>query len=318
MPKSIDPMLATMGTMPNDQTQYTFEYKWDGVRAMGFFQGDKHRIMARSGNDITLRYPELRGLAEALGRQKTIVDGEIVSFDAAGRPSFGKLQHRMHLNDAYAIARLAESEPVFYVLFDVLYANGRSLLDECQSSRRKILEELTLLGSHWQVTPAHVGEGNAMLEAAKANQLEGLVAKRLDSVYEPGQRSSNWIKIKIIQRQEFVVAGYMPERTGLTDRIGALLTGYYDCDGRLRYAGKVGTGLSADDHQPLLALLRARERQKSPFADPVPAGAIFTDKQVVAEIEYRRWPLGGLLQQAAFKGVREDKSPRDVVREIIE
>jgi bifunctional non-homologous end joining protein LigD len=317
MPNTIDPMLAVMGTLPKNQADYTFEYKWDGVRALGFFDGSGYRLKARSGNDITSRYPELRSLAEAIGKRSAIVDGEIVSFDDSGRPSFGRLQHRMHLNDAKSILRLSKSEPVFYVLFDVLYADGRSLLSEPQARRRTILEELTLVGSYWQVTPAHIGEGTAMLEAARTNQLEGLVAKRLDSLYQPGARSHDWIKIKIIQRQEFVVAGYIPERTGLSGRIGALLTGYYDCDGKLRYAGKVGTGLSAGDHEPLLRRLNAGKVQTSPFRDPVPSGGIFTTTPVVAEIEYRRWPAGGLLQQAAFKGLRDDKSPRKVVRESI-
>jgi bifunctional non-homologous end joining protein LigD len=315
IPNSIEPMLALMGQLPEDQEKYTFEYKWDGVRAIGYFAGGSYHLKARSGNDITSRYPELRDLAQAIGKRNVIVDGEIVSFNDSGRPDFGRLQHRMHLNDARSIAYLSELEPVFYVLFDILYADGRSLLNETQSTRRIMLEELTLLGSHWQVTPAHIGEGTAMLETAKNNQLEGLVAKRLDSPYRPGQRSEDWIKIKMIQRQEFVVAGYIPERTGFSGRIGALLTGYYDCDGKLRYAGKVGTGLSAVDHEPLLKRLHAKTTHQSPFEDAVPAGAVFTKKPIVAEIEYRRWPAGGLLQQAAFKGVRDDKSPKEVVRE---
>ena len=316
MPDEIAPMLATSGELPSNKSEFTFEYKWDGVRAIGFFNGNGYQLHARSGNNITARYPELDGLAQAIGNRKVILDGEIVSFDESGRPSFGQLQHRMHLNDAKSVARLSKSDPVFFVLFDILYADGRSLLNEPYVHRREILEDLTLMGANWQVTPAHVGEGTAMLGAAQANQLEGIVAKRLSSIYRPGDRSADWIKIKIIQRQEFVVAGWVPERTGLADRVGALLVGYYDCDHRLRYAGKVGTGLSAADHGPLMKKLTAGRTTISPFADSVPTGALFTTKPLVAEIEYRRWPVDGMVQHAAFKGLRNDKSPKDVVREI--
>jgi bifunctional non-homologous end joining protein LigD len=315
MPSQIDPMLAVSGKLPVDQSQYTFEYKWDGVRAIGYFSPGTYRLLARSGNDITARYPEIANLAEALGNRHLILDGEIVSLNESGRPDFGRLQHRMHLHDARAVARLSKSDPVFYVLFDVLHMDGRSLLDEPYTSRRAVLEDLTLMGANWQITPAHVGEGTTMHAAAKQNQLEGLVAKRLDSPYRPGQRSGEWIKIKIIQRQEFVVAGWIPEKTGTAGRIGALLVGYYDQHGKLRFAGKVGTGLSAADHQPLLKKLTTGRTDTSPFSDADPDGAIFTRKPAVAEIEYRRWPVNGLLQQAAYKGLRTDKAARDVVRE---
>jgi bifunctional non-homologous end joining protein LigD len=315
LPRSIDPMLATSGELPSNQTDYNFEYKWDGVRAIGFFQPRNYRLLARSGNDITSRYPELHNLSKAVGKRHVVLDGEIVSLDESGRPSFGKLQHRMHLNDAQSIMRLSKTEPVFYVLFDVLYFAGKSVMNETYAHRREILEDLTLMGDHWQITSAHTGEGSAMLAAAKQNQLEGIVAKRLDSLYHPGERSRDWIKIKIIQRQEFVVAGWVPERTGITNRIGAILVGYYDCDKQLRYAGKVGTGLSGEDHEPLLQKLAAGRTRVSPFKDRVPGGAIFTTNPAVAEIEYRRWPADGLLQQAAYKGLRTDKSAREVIRE---
>ena len=156
-----------------------------------------------------------------------------------------------------------------------------------------------------------------MLDAAIRNQLEGLVAKRLDSVYIPGRRSPAWRKIKTIQRQEFVIGGYVPEKTGLANRVGALLTGYYDCDGKLRYVGKVGTGLSAQDHAPLMRKLTRHPIPNNHFADPVPRNAVFCQPNIVAEIEYRRWPQGGSLQHASYKGLRTDKNARDVVKEAM-
>jgi bifunctional non-homologous end joining protein LigD len=317
-------MLATSGNLPTDPEHYTFEYKWDGVRAICICDpaaepAKRFKLLSRNELDITRRYPELHSLGEAIGDRSAILDGEIVSLDDVGRPSFARLQHRIHQNDLSVITRLSEIEPVFYVVFDLLFLDGKSLMNEPYTKRRGQLEQLTLLGSHWQVTPAHVGEGKAMLAAARQNHLEGLVAKRLDSVYLPGKRSPAWQKIKIVQRQEFVIAGWVPERTGLPNRIGAVLVGVHDCDGKLIYAGKVGTGLSAADHAPLLKKLAPFETTKNPFAGAtlgeVPRNAKFTRRALVAEIEYRRWPASGIIQHAAFKGLRTDKSPKDVVKE---
>lgn len=312
-------MLATLTAgLPKNATDFTFEYKWDGVRALCYHNPKAHRFELQSRNllDITIRYPELHALADALGKRSAILDGEIVSLDDVGRPSFARLQRRMHLNDRAQIKRLSASEPVFYVLFDLLYLDGRSLLDEPYTTRRELLEELTLLGPNWQLTPAHVGEGKTMLDAAMRNHLEGVVAKRLDSIYQPGRRSPAWLKIKVIQRQEFVIGGWIPERSGLQNRIGALLVGTYDKQGKLRYAGRVGTGLSAADHKPLVQKLAKKPIAGNPFADAVPGPVKFIQPTLVAEIEYRRWPKDGLIQHAAFKGLREDKSANQVTREL--
>jgi bifunctional non-homologous end joining protein LigD len=317
LPETIAPMLATPAAgLPANAADFTFEYKWDGVRALCYSGPGRFQLQSRNQLDITIRYPELHSLQKALGKRSVVLDGEIVSLDDVGRPSFAKLQRRMHLNHAAEIRRLSASEPIFYVLFDLLYIDGRSLLDEPYTVRRQLLEELTLLGAHWQVTPAHAGEGKSMLETATRTQLEGVVAKRLDSVYLPGRRSPAWLKIKVIQRQEFVIGGWIPERSGAADRLGALLVGTYDAAGKLRYAGKVGTGLSAADHVPLLQKLKKRPADHSPFEGLAPRGAKFVDPTLVAEIEYRRWPTNGMVQHAAYKGLRQDKVARQVVREI--
>ncbi len=271
MPQSLAPMLASPSSgLPNNPSEYTFEYKWDGVRALCYIDGKSFRLESRNQLDITRRYPELHALADAIGPDRVILDGEIVSLDDVGRPSFTKLQRRMHLNVPNEIRQFSASEPVFYIIFDILYVGGRSVMSEPYTRRRQILEDLTLTGANWQVTPAHQGEGKAMLQAARRNGLEGLVAKRLDSIYIPGQRSPAWRKIKIIQRQEFVIGGWMPERTGAINRLGALLMGYYDCNGKLQYVGKVGTGLSAADHIPVLKELARHTTSKNPFAGAVP------------------------------------------------
>jgi bifunctional non-homologous end joining protein LigD len=271
---------------------------------------------------MTHRYPELHVLGDALGSRPAILDGEIVALDENDRPSFPLLQRRMHVNGATDVQRAVRDVPIRYLVFDLLYLDGRSVTDRSYVHRRDLLEQLTLVGPTWHVPPAHVGgaEGEAMLAAAREEGLEGVVAKRLDSVYQVGRRSPDWLKIKVVARQEFVIGGWVPQSGTDLGRIGSLLIGYYEpsAGGKkvLRFAGGVGTGFDQRWHRALTSLLKPLIRDKSPFADHVPkSAALFVEPLVVAEIEYRRWPAGGMVHQAAFKGVRTDKNPRQIVRE---
>lgn len=314
-------MLAVLSNLPPDQEKFAFEYKWDGVRAISYWDGRALRIESRNQLDITRRYPELTDLGPALGKRPTIVDGEILALDASGRPSFPMLQKRMHAEGPDNIRRLMKQVPVLYVLFDVLWADGKSTMTLPYTERRRILEELTIAGPAWQTTPSHVGQGTAMLHAAQTSSLEGVVAKRLDSVYEPGRRSPHWLKIKVIFGQEFVIGGWIPEKGIHHDRVGALLLGYYECPtsgqpATLRYAGSVGTGYNAALHVQLTQALKQRAVNHSPFSDRVPKkDVVYVTPDLVAEIEYRRWPQEGLVQQASFKGLRTDKRAGEVVKE---
>jgi len=325
MPAVIAPMLAVHSELPPQPSRFSFEFKWDGVRALCFWDGTTLRLQGRAGNDITSRYPELHRLGEAIGPQRAILDGEIVALDAVDRPSFALLQQRMHLSDPRSIARVMKLVPALYVIFDLLYLDNRSLMDRPLLERRVALEGLTLAGASWQVSPAHVGEGASMLKTAQKNQLEGIVAKDLDSLYEPGRRSPAWRKIKIVQRQEFVVGGWTTGNNGRG--IGALLVGYFGGEA-LRYAGKVGSGFTRQTLSMMAKTLAPLSRTSSPFNEPVPGaglapgrwsrstGAVhFVEPNAVVEVEYRRWPEGGLIQQAAYKGLRTDKRARDVVKE---
>jgi len=317
MPRSIAPMLALLSDLPADPDNYSFEYKWDGVRAIAFWDGSRLRLQSRNLLDITSNYPELAALGRALGRRRAILDGEIVALDENGLPSFALLQNRMHV--AGPSAELVRRVPVLYMLFDVLYSASRTTMDLPFVDRREILESLTLKGANWEVSPAHVGEGEPMLHAARQTNLEGIVAKQLRSTYQPGRRSPAWIKTKVVFGQEFVIGGWTPQADNQPSRIGSLLIGYFEGEGRdkkLRYAGSVGSGFTDATHLSLLTELAPLTRATSPFADKIPKrGVVYVQPQLVAEVEYRRWPAGGMVQQAAFKGLRWDKPAASVVKE---
>ena len=209
-PERLEPMLAKSGELPRDDGRWAYEIKWDGVRAIGNVSGGRLRLTSRNGRDITPRYPELRELGRALGAHEAVLDGEVVAFDADGRPSFQRLQGRMHLTSEPAVRRLAQREPVDYVIFDLLYLDGRSLLASTYLERRATLAELGLSGARWQAPAHHLGDGPAMLAASRASGLEGIVAKRTDAPYVPGRRTSAWVKVKNVRRTEVVIGGWLP------------------------------------------------------------------------------------------------------------
>lgn len=318
MPTDLTPMLATSSSMPSDQRGWAFELKWDGLRALLFWQPGRLRIESRNGNDLTSTYPEIRGLAQQLGSHEAILDGELVAFDEHGSPNFELLQSRMHLSSPSAIRRQAVQVPVIYVIFDLLYLDGQVLTGLPYKRRRELLEDLKLHGSSWQTPANHTGQGCQLLELTAARGLEGLIAKRLQSVYSPGIRSQDWLKIKNFHRQEFVVGGWLKGQ-GSRESLGALLLGYYERQrGRslLRYAGRVGSGFSDRQIEDLTAMLAARARNRSPFSlGQPPAQAHFVKPELVAEIEFSGWTKQGVLRHSVFKGLRDDKSAKDVLLE---
>src|SRR5262249_21252687 len=176
MPENITPMLATLAELPRDEEKYAFEVKWDGVRAIAYVDRGQARFEGRRGNDITPRYPELRGLGPALGAIPAVLDGEIVAFDGE-RPSFERLQRRMHVSNERAVRRLMKEVPVVYVLFDLLWLDGHSTLGLPYRERRKLLDELGLQGASWQTPAAHEGEGSALRHAGRQIGLDGVVAQ---------------------------------------------------------------------------------------------------------------------------------------------
>jgi bifunctional non-homologous end joining protein LigD len=203
------------------------------------------------------------------------------------------------------------------MIFDLLWLDGHSLTEQPYTERVERLAALELSGQSWQ-TPEHIiGGGKQVLAASAEQDLEGIVAKRLDSTYQPGRRTTSWLKVKNFGRQELVIGGWMPGKGRRSDRIGALLVGVYERDGRLRYAGRVGTGFSEQELDRLGRLLTALRRRSSPFAAGAkpPPGAVFCEPRLVAEIEFREWTRSGSLRQPSYKGLREDKAPEEVVQE---
>jgi bifunctional non-homologous end joining protein LigD len=317
MPEHIKPMLARSAPLPAEDGRWTYEIKWDGVRALAYSKPGELKLESRNLNDITARYPELRRLDRALSSHEAVLDGEIVAFDEHGRPSFEALQGRMHLGVSAQVKRLAKESPVTYMIFDLLWLDGHSLMELPYAERHERLATLALNGESWQ-TPGHLpGPGADVLRASAEQGLEGIVAKRLDSTYTPGARSSSWIKIKNIGRQEVVIGGWVPGEGRRKERIGALLVGVNDEHGELRYAGRVGTGFSDEELDRLAKLLAPLERAGSPFqagARP-PKGSLFCEPRLVAEVEFTEWTRSGSLRHPSYKGLRDDKSPEQVVRE---
>ena len=317
MPERIVPMLARPATdVPNPEKEWSFELKWDGIRAIAYVRPGRLRLESRNQREITDSYPEVRGLLRDLGMREAVLDGEIVAFDDSGKPSFERLQSRMHVTSPAAVRRLQGTIPVVYAIFDLLYLDGEALLEVPYEQRRARLEELGLGGAAWQVPVAHRGAGTSLLEATRQRGLEGVIAKRLHSGYEPGRRSGAWLKIKHRLSQEFVIGGWLPGEGRRTDRIGALLVGHFE-DGELAFAGRVGTGFTERTLEELAQKLAPLRRTSKPFRRGLapPKGAVFVEPRLVAQVEFAEWTAEGVLRAPSFKGLRDDREPSEVVRE---
>jgi bifunctional non-homologous end joining protein LigD len=302
LPERVVPMLATTGGLPpGDDSGWAYEIKWDGVRAVAYSEPGTLRFESRNLHDITVSYPELSRLNRALSHHRAVLDGEIVAFDAEGRPSFGLLQRRMHVSGASAAKRLSQTVPVVYVIFDLLWLDGHPLLRAPYEERRAKLLELGLTGERWQ-TPDHVvGDGAALLAASAAQGLEGVMAKRLGSCYEPGRRSRDWVKVKNKQREDFEIVGWVPGEGRRRNRIGALLLA---SEGE--YVGRVGTGFDEAELQRLAGLLEPLEVDSPPVANDkaAPKGSIWVRPRHVCEVEFSEWTGERMLRHPSYKGLK--------------
>jgi bifunctional non-homologous end joining protein LigD len=313
-------MLATPGALPPaaQDARWAYETKQDGQRVVVYLTGDGGVVLrARSGEVVTVAYPELLPLGRALGATPAVLDGEVLALDEGGRADFQLLQSRMGLvQSAGRAARMAAEVPVHLVLFDVMHLAGRSLIALPYTRRRTRLEGLALSGPHWSTPAALVGHGEQALQATREHGLEGLVCKRLDSAYEPGVRSRAWIKIRNMRSEDVVVGGWLPGKGRLTGLPGAVLVGQRAA-GRLRYVGGVGTGWSETEREQLAALLSAAEADVCPF-DPVPPvpGARWVLPRLVGEVRYSTRTRAGMLRQPSWLRLRPDLAPEESAADL--
>ncbi len=310
-PGRFEPMKATLAREPFSREGWIFERKLDGIRCIAMRDRDTVRLISRTGHELGRSYPEL---VEALGRQrcqKFVADGEIVAF-VRGVTSFAKLQGRMQVKDPDAARRIGIK--VFLCLFDLVHLAGRDTTDLPLRARKALLRRSLSFADPIRFVTHRNTDGERFFREACRRGLEGVIAKRADSRYRHS-RSTDWLKFKCLAEQEFVIGGYTAPKGSRTD-FGALLVGYNE-DGSLRYAGKVGTGFGRQTLKTLGAQLRELERRQSPFIDatPKPTGTRWVSPQLVAQIAFSEWTRDGRLRQPRYLGLREDKPPREVVRE---
>jgi DNA ligase D-like protein (predicted ligase) len=312
-PDWVEPQLATLTRDWFSDPAWIFERKLDGERCLAFGRGGEVHLLTRNKKSANAAYPEL---AEALARQEAgdfIVDGEVVSFDG-GQTSFAHLQQRIHV--AHPSAGLRARIPVFYYLFDIMYAGGEDVRARPLRERKELLRRQFTFDDPLRFTAHRNTDGAEFIKQACRDGWEGLIAKRADAPYHAG-RSKDWLKFKCQSGQEFVIGGYTdPQRSRVG--LGALLLGYYDSEGRLVYAGKVGTGFSQQVLRDLHAELSAMERPGPPFdGGKLPrSGVHWVAPELVAEVGFSEWTQAGELRHPRFQGLRRDKAPADVVREV--
>jgi bifunctional non-homologous end joining protein LigD len=324
---TLAPMMATLAPDAFDNDAWIFEPKWDGVRAIATCSEDETMLLSRNANDITTTYPELTKLHERLVCFDAIVDGEIVAMQK-GRPSFERLQSRINLQNPRDIARVAKEIPVSFIAYDLLYLDGRSLIKAPLEERKEHLDALVVVNDNVQVSPVVRGEGTTLYEAARAQNLEGIVAKKLSSPYRPGRRAKEWLKVKTTMEAELVVGGWSKGEGARSKSFGALLVGAYDDDG-LRFAGAVGTGFSEQTMAALMPQLEGLMTDDMPFADdPRKMGTgrfgkpikdpVWVRPSLVARVEFRELTSTGKLRAPSFKGLRGDIDPAECTFEALE
>lgn len=313
-PPPLEPMLATMVKEPFDDPAFVFEPKWDGIRALALCD-ENTRLVSRRGNDVSAGYPELSEIHNRVVALDAILDGEIVALEGAV-PSFQKLQQRMHVRDPGHLKRLIRQVPVIYMVFDLIHLDGTSLTSRSWTDRREALEEVLVPNDVVQLSPYVPGDGEALFAAAANQNLEGIVAKRASSSYEPGLRSRAWLKIKTVLDIDVVVVGWTDGTGNREGSLGSLVMALYD-KGELRYVGNVGTGFNQRSLTDLMKKLEALEETSSPFSPaairtrPELRRAHWVEPKLVAKVEYRQLTQAGRLRVPSFLALRDDKAPAD-------
>ena len=320
-PEQVEPMLATLvdAARFGDEAGWAFEMKWDGVRAICYLAGGRVKLLSRKGRDDTKAYFDVADDLRPIKVDTAILDGEVVVTDATGRPSFGLLQPRINLTKQADIERAAKAYPAQLMLFDILELNGRSLIKKSYEERREILEGLMppRPGSRIQVPPIFDGDLQAAREIADQLRLEGVVAKRRNSTYQPGRRTHTWLKIKLHRAQEVVIGGWRAGQGRRSGGMGSLLMGVPTEDG-LHYVGRVGSGFNDRQLDDIQVKLERLSRKTSPFLD-VPRedarDAHWVTPSLVGEVTYGELTEPGRLRHPVWRGLRTDKSADEVIWE---
>jgi len=314
-------MLATTIDEAFDAPDWLFEIKWDGYRAVAFLENGKLRLVSRNQNELTPRYPELKDLPKFVHAKTAILDGEVVALDDEGRASFSLMQQRTGFRPGGRRGAVNADVPVLYYAFDLLYLDGYDWRKVPLEERKKKLKSLLMTGNHVHYSDHYEKQGKALFEMARAKGLEGILAKKRDSIYQE-RRSSEWLKIKIRHRLEAVIGGYT-EPEGSRARFGSIVLGLYDKQGRLIHVGQAGSGFDQKSLEEVWKLLKKREAEKNPFYGEVEAlrKVYWVKPELVAEIEYAEWTdgtnagSGPKLRAPVFMGLRDDKNPQDCMLE---
>ncbi len=314
MPDFFEPMAAQLTDKLPKGDDWIFEVKWDGVRGLAFIADGTLHFYTRNSNRCERQYPELQVIPHYIEAEQAILDGEIVVLDEKGVSHFELIQSRIHSQDANAIAKMGQKNPVHFYAFDLLYLDGYDLRKVQLIERKKLLQKVVKPFQLLRVSEHFENDGEHLLEAAREGGLEGLMAKCTTSVYE-SRRSRNWLKVKLTSEQEFVIGGYTP---GERDYFGSLVLGFYE-GGKLHYAGNVGTGFNARNLAELWALLEPLKSDKNPFvkAEKVPKGTLWVKPELVAQIKFANWTGDKKLRAPVYLGLRNDKPSKEVSREQV-
>jgi bifunctional non-homologous end joining protein LigD len=316
-PPLFTPMLAEAGYKPFDDAGWRFEPKMDGIRTLAYVTTEGTRLVSRTGREQTLQYPELDHLAEYVNALSAVIDGEIVALDEQGVPSFELLQQRMNISSPREVARMRRNVPVTIYLFDVLWLDGQDLTALPLEERRRLLEETVTQHGPVKLTYFVDRDGIRFFEASKKVGLEGVIAKRLGSLYQPGRRSKDWRKLKALNRQDCVILGWTAGTGSRAMSFGSLLVGAYH-NGTLIWIGQVGTGFTDERIRDLMQQLKELEVPKAPIQDPALSavkGARFVRPDLVCEVEFLQMTKAGKLRAPSFKRLRPDKAPVDAILE---
>src|SRR5207248_4533748 len=321
-PQFVEPMKARAVDDAPTHGDWLYELKFDGIRAIAVKNKSKISLISRNGNRLDARFPAIAEAVKNLPVHDSVIDGEVVALDEEGRSSFQLLQ---------ALEMEGRKAPLRFYVFDLLQLDGKSLLGLPLEQRKQVLAQVCeSAGDPIRYSGEISGDIKSLLAEVKRRSLEGLIAKQRKSVYEPGRRSGTWIKLKCLNQQEFVIGGYTPP-SGSRKHFGAILVGYYE-DGKLKFAGKVGSGFTEKSLSMLHKRFRAEERDDCPFVD-LPSKSAgqwsqgitpsmmkkmhWVNPKFVAQIKFAEWTRDGKLRQPVFLGMREDKRPTEVKRESV-